>query len=139
MSEILAYVHLVPGAAPPERMPLPLRAVVIVESQATAGWQALVSDWLVESGCLYMMAWGIDCSTWDDSVDKANSERFDYGEIPEDQFVMTTWHSDESISEVFWFAKNVAHHPTIALAQTALIHIAAEAAGDRILQAYDEA
>ena len=54
------------------------------------------------------MAWGVDCSLWDDSVDHADLERFGYSDIPEDEFVMTTWHEGDTLEEVFWFARHVA-------------------------------
>src|SRR3546814_2317896 len=68
------YFHLRPGHSPPELHGAPYRAVVIIEAPVTAEWRSLVSAWLVKSGCLYMMAWGPDCSLWDDSVDYARSE-----------------------------------------------------------------
>ena len=71
-----------------------------------------------------MLAWGNACSSWDDSVDIANLEEFDYGEIPEAKLVMTTWHEKESIKEVFWFAKNNAFHPLVELKNTLLLDIA---------------
>jgi hypothetical protein len=51
------------------------------------------------------MAWGLDCSLWDDSVDYANIEKFETDEIPDEQFVMTTWHTDDTLEEVLRFAK----------------------------------
>jgi len=140
MPDTPAYVHLVPGKPVPALdSPFPFRAVVVVDGQVTQDWQSLVSDWLVQSGCLYMMAWGFNCSSWDESVDLSNLEIFGYGEIPDDQFVMTTWHADEPLSEAFWFAKNTAFHPTIELKQTVIVHISAEPAADKMLEAYDEA
>jgi len=140
MSDTPKYVHLAPGTTPPSLDGIkPFRAVVIIDAPVTQEWQSLVSDWLVHSGCLYMMAWGRDCSSWDDSVDLANLQNFDYGEIPDDDFVMTTWHSDEPLSETFWFSKNTAFHPTIELEQSVLVHIAKTASADQLLQAYDEA
>lgn len=58
---------------------------------------------------------------------------------PDDQFVMTTWHADEPLSEVFWFAKHSAFHPTIDLEQTILVHVAATAKEQEFVQAYNEA
>ena len=140
MSETIKYIHLSPGDHVPRLdVTSPFRAVVIVENQVVPEWQGTVSDWLVQSGCLYMMAWGIGCSSWDDSVDMANLEAFDYGEIPEDRFVMTTWHSDEPLSDVFWFAKNTASHPTIDLDTTVIIHISKEPSASAMMEAYDEA
>ncbi len=73
-----------------------------------------------------MMAWGVNCSQWDDSVDMANIEEFNFGEIPEDRFIMTTWHTDAALAEVFWYSKNNAFHPTVKLKRTILLHICVE-------------
>jgi hypothetical protein len=104
----------------------PYKAVVVIDLAVDAGWQTRVSQWLVESGCLYMMAWGADCSSWDTSVDEANMRRFDYGDIPDDDFIMTTWHDDEPLAEVIWFAKVAAHHSTVEIDNVLFLHIGAE-------------
>lgn len=101
----------------------PFKAVLIAEIEVSKDWQTAASDWLVRNGCLYMMAWGVGCSSWDDAVDHANLALFGYGDIPEEAAVMTTWHADESLSEVFWFAKCCARHPVIAIRNTILVHI----------------
>ena len=54
----------------------PFRAVVVIDEAISDEWQIKTSKWLVNSGCLYMMAWGNDCSSWDDSVDYANLEEW---------------------------------------------------------------
>lgn len=102
----------------------PYKAVVVIEETVSRASQEAISKWLVDTGCLYMMAWGPDCGSWDTSVDEANIEKFGYGEIPEDAFVMTTWHEKEPLEEVFWFAKNSASHPTKELENTLLLHLA---------------
>jgi len=117
----------------------PFQAVVIAETPCSPGWQALVSQWLVRSGCLYMMAWGPECSSWDDSVDVANLEEFGYGEIPDDRFVMTTWHESEPVQEVFWFSKHSAHHPAMPLRSTVLLHISEQDKEREFLSLYAEA
>ena len=86
-----------------------------------------------------MMAWGKDCSSWDDSVDIANLERFEYEDIPENQFVVTTWHEDEPLAEVFWFSKNSSNHPNEVLKSDLLLHIAAGPRESELLRAYAEA
>ncbi|HEY5995086.1 MAG TPA: hypothetical protein VIU46_10870 [Gallionellaceae bacterium] len=119
------YLHLKSGAALPALwVPPPFRAVVVAETAVPPQWQSEVSDWLVRAGCLYMMAWGENCSSWDDAVDMANLEQFDFGEIPREQFVMTTWHEHDALEEVFRFAKNSAVHPAARLDGTLLLHIA---------------
>lgn len=140
MSPSLLYLLLPPGKALPDLGRIsPFRAVVIIESRVGADWQWMVSQWLVRSGCVYMMAWGIDCSGWDDSVDIANLEGFDYGEIPEERFVFTTWHSDESLAETFDFCKRHALHPAVDAAGTVLLHIAEFGNESEMLQSYAEA
>lgn len=70
-----------------------------------------------------MMAWGQNCHSWDTSVDLANIDQFGGKEIPDESFVMTTWHEDESLDEVFWFAKHAAHHDTQELKNVAILHL----------------
>ena len=123
--ETLLYVHLPSGSELPT---LPsdqaFRGVLIVEAPVTVQWQDRVSKWLVDSGCLDMMAWGPGCSSWDDSVDWANIESFESGDIPEDRFVLTTWHEGQSLEEAFDFCKACAKHPVVPLPVVMLIHIA---------------
>jgi hypothetical protein len=121
------YLRLKPGDTPPELEDFsPFRAVVIIEADVEAEWQAAISRWLADSGCLYMMAWGRDCSSWDISVDLANLAHFNYGDIPEDEFIMTTWHDDDPLEEVLWFAKTTAYHPTIGLPNILFLHVGTE-------------
>lgn len=138
MSNIV-YLHLSPGADLPEVSSLePFRVVVIVEAEVSSSWQSAVSEWLVRSGCLYSLAWGENSISWDNSVDMANIEQFDFKEIPENKFVMTTWHEDETLSEVFWFCKNNAFHPTVELKHTMLLHIAVHPREQEIVGTYAE-
>lgn len=110
--------------------------VVIVEAEIPDEWQARVSDWIVRSGCLYMMAWGINSSSWDDSVDWANIDQFGTDSIPEASFVVTTWHDDEPLEEVFWYSKNCAFHSVVNLERTIILHISKEERRDELLLAY---
>ncbi|MDO7844085.1 hypothetical protein Q5H94_17290 [Sphingomonas sp. CA1-15] len=112
---------------------------MIVEQKVTDDWRGQVSAWLVANGCLYMMAWGDDCSRWDDSVDYANLDDFDYGDVPDDRFVMTTWHERERLAEVFWYAEHCAWHPTIELQATVILDISAEAREAEMLSLYESA
>lgn len=86
-----------------------------------------------------MMAWGRDCSLWDDSVDLANLEEFEHGDIPDDRFVITTWHDAEPLSEVFWFASHTAHHPDVGLEQTLIVDISPGDRGERLLTEFEKA
>lgn len=83
-----------------------------------------------------MVAWGIDCKAWHDSVDDANRDAFDFGHIPEDRFVITTWHNREPLSEALWFAGFCANHPDVKLNKTMIIHVASEEQSSGMLETY---
>jgi hypothetical protein len=137
MTQQVVYQRIEPGASPSEiAVPPPFRVVIVADAEGTAEWQMQISEWLAQSGCLYMMAWGINCSSWDDSVDIANIKAFEHGEIPEDSFIMTTWHEDEPMQEAFWFAKNCAIHSTVKLENTVILHISTQSRERELLDAY---
>ena len=123
--DVPEYVQLLPDRPPPPLGGAPFRAVVIIEAAVRFDWRNLISAWLVESGCLYMMAWGPDCGLWDDSVDWANLAAFDYGDMPDDKFVMTTWHENVPLEDVFLFCACDARHPHVELGRIILVHISA--------------
>jgi hypothetical protein len=134
------YIRIAEGEPLPELKPYaPYRAVVVLGGDYSSEWQDKVSDWLVRSGCLYMMAWGPDCSSWDDSVDWANLRDFDFGDIPDDRFVLTTWHEHESLEDVFWFAGFCASHGTVELRNTVIIHVSARDEGEKMLERFQDA
>jgi hypothetical protein len=136
VSDEITYLRLEPESTLPEITIEPTRMVVIVVAEVSPEWQSLVSDWIVRSGCLYMMAWGFDCSSWDDSVDWANIDKYGDAPIPEDAFVVTTWHSDEPLEEVFWYSKNLAIHPVVDLHRTVILDISTVNRRDQLLKAY---
>jgi hypothetical protein len=139
MVQATRYIHLAPDSAPPEIAAVPSKFVVVVEAEVSGEWQQRVSDWIVASGCLYMMAWGRECSTWDDSVDLANIDQWGAGPVPEAGFVVTTWHDDEPLVEVFWFAKSVAQHACIDLVDTIILDISTASRKDELLRLYEAA
>ena len=118
------YIRLNNGDNFPElSKSLPFKAIVIIEENTSVEWQAAASLWLVQQGCRYMMAWGIKCSTWDDSVDYANLQIFGTEQLQDDKLVMTTWHENETLKDVFIFSRNSALHPTLELNEILIIHI----------------
>jgi len=104
------YIHLEPTTSSFKNLEIisPFAAVVVIDAKVHSNWRKNVSDWLVEKGCLYMMAHGDECSLWDDSVDTANLEVYNGSKIPYHKFVTTTWHDNDSLEDVFYFAKECA-------------------------------
>lgn len=86
-----------------------------------------------------MMAWGQDCSSWDDSVDMENLKAHDYGEVPESDVIMTTWHDDEPLKDVFWFSKYSAVHPKKGRLYSVVIHISDHDRRSDFLARYEKA
>lgn len=134
------YLQLEPTSEVPDISALnPFRAVVIVEENVSLEWQIKISNWLVSSGCLYMMAWGLNCVTWDDSVDLANLEQFNHGDIPDEKIVITTWHENEPLKQVFWFSKHSAFHPDVDIKNNLLLHISKQNNEKYLLDKYTKA
>ncbi|MEO0400429.1 MAG: hypothetical protein AAF224_13520 [Pseudomonadota bacterium] len=132
------YLHLPPKTDPPVLgTEDPFSAVLVVEADVSWAWRAQVSRWLVDSGCLFMMAWGKECSLWDESVDYANLDDFPDGEIPEHRWVYTTWHDDEPKEQVFWFAQHTATHPHANLKKIMLIDISKYDRGAALLKEFE--
>jgi hypothetical protein len=120
----VTYLHLPPGSPMPGFVVArPYKAVIAIEADVTYEWRKAVSEWLVATGCLYTMAWGRECVEWDDSVDYAKLEKFNWGDIPEEDYLMTTWHERETLDEVFWFAKTCATHDHADLSSTLIVDI----------------
>lgn len=78
--------------------------IVACDSSLTPEQQANLSAQLVAMDCRYMLAWGTNASSWDDSVDMAFINTDPNFDPPSDRLVMTTWHDIETIQEVVWFA-----------------------------------
>lgn len=132
--EAARYLHLKPGDAPPRLEGVaPFRALVIIECDVSPQWRDQVSDWLVHSGCRYMLAWGLNCSDWDDNVDESSLA------LPENDLVMTTWHANDSLEETFRFCQTWAKHPSLHIERTYLVHISPEGRGPELLKAFSAA
>lgn len=130
------YIHLFPGSALPDLAGIaPFKAVLVAECEVAPEWRFRVCDWLVRSGCLYAVAWGVKCEAWHDDVDFAHIAMFNYEPAPDDKFVMTSWHAGEPLSEAFWFCEMCALHPTIQL-EPWIVHIASESRESETIAAY---
>lgn len=135
MNDSADYVRIAPGEGLPDISEYaPFRAVVVLDKQPKQEWETEATRWLVAQGCLYMMAWGDGCSRWHDSVDWAHLEAFDFGEIPDDRFIMTTWHDDEPLIDVFWYAQFSAEHGDVSLESSLVVHVGVTDRRDEFLQ-----
>ncbi|WP_431048537.1 DUF7684 family protein [Roseateles sp. L2-2] len=131
------YRHVDPdGSLPALSARAPFRAVIVADVPVTPAQQSRISHWLVAEGCLYAMAWGVAASSWDDAMDWSCLEKFDYGDVPAHGSVMTTWHDDEPLSEVFDFAIRCASHPAEPLSELIVVHVAVAADPGRIQAAF---
>lgn len=132
------YVHLRPEQPAPEIATRPRRAILISDVAVGEEWLDQIAEWIVATGCLYVVAWGVHCERWHDSVDWAVLRAFDFGDVLDERFVMTTWHSDEPMSDAFWYAGHCATHPDVELGETIILHVSDEAQASEILKAYAE-
>lgn len=58
-----------------------------------------VAERLLGAGCVYAVCWGPDCERVHDIFDEVDLAR-----RPDGPWAMTTWHTDQPLSEVIWFA-----------------------------------
>lgn len=101
----------------------PTRFLLIAEETTSQQYKGSIAKTLVRGNCLYFLAWGSECEAWHDAVDAANYGLFEFKSIPDERLIATTWHHDEPLSEVFWFAKKQAFHPEVELRRTVLLHV----------------
>lgn len=102
-------VHLIPGDAVPS-FALGEEFKCVIWSTVAMGcdWRMQVADKLVADCTRYMMAGGLDGSTWDDAVDYADILRFPDFMTTDETLVMTSWHDGESLAAVLRFALRAA-------------------------------
>ena len=112
------------------------KCLILIEREVADGHRNEVSKTLVNAGCLFAMAWGFECSEWDDSVDWAFLEHYNFGEYPEEKFVMTTWHDDDTLEETVTFAKHCAQYSDVQLDNTLVLDFGKHERGDYIENLY---
>ena len=124
----------VPISIPPEMTRF--KCLILIEREISGDYRYEVSKALVKAGCLYSLAWGIDCSAWDDSVDWAFLERHDFSDCPEEQDVTTTWHNDETLEETVKFAKHCTEYSSVKLDDILVLDFAHQERGEFIEKLY---
>ena len=83
--------------------------------------QSVIAQLLVEAGCLYFMATGPEARSWQDAVNLANLQAWDFGKIPDDKLIICTHHGNESLKDVFWYCKHTAMHPCAPLDEVCIM------------------
>jgi hypothetical protein len=83
---------------------------------------------LIRRGASYVCCWGPGCERLHDCFDEADVAL--HGGETERRLVMTTWHADESLGEVLWFALNAAVPAPAYQADTRSVVAAAVARSD---------
>ena len=140
LNQSIRYLHLNPNNELPALEGLQqFKAIIIIEAEVPEMTQWEICRWLVVSGCVYALAWGLECRAWEEAVEEAALEAVNYEDVPEEQRVMTTSHEDEELSEAFWFAKHRAVHPAHELRDTLILHIADTPRRDEIEAEYRDA
>ena len=86
------------------------KCLILIERKVGEAYQYEVSKLLVETGCRWSLSRGLDCISWDDSVDWANIDQFTGTTIPEDNLVVTTWHERDTLEEVVEFSTQCRDH-----------------------------
>lgn len=112
------------------------KCLILVERDVGEDYRNEVSDTLVKSGCLFSIAWGRDCSAWDDSVDWAFLELYDFGDYPEQKAVITTWHDKETLEEVIRFAKHCTDYASVKLDDILVLDFVGQERGALIERLY---
>jgi hypothetical protein len=106
---------------PPIEKLRPFKAILVAEIDMSDSRRSEVCKWLVEAGCRYFMAWGRECERWHDFMDEVYLTSWDF-RPPDDALLITTWHADQALAEVFWFARYVAVHPATGLRNILIVH-----------------
>lgn len=117
-NEKLVYYAVENDSQLPKFCPnFPFKALVIIDREIIKEVRFAWADWLVENHCRYMLAWGFECSKWDDDVDdtvvmkkiELKNQHFNsWQNIPlSDYHIMTVWHEQETLDEVIDFILRV--------------------------------
>ncbi len=115
----------------------PFKVVFVGEDRVSPERCSEVCAWLVDSGCLYAMAWGEACDEWYGAIQQANRQAHAAEQIPDKSLIIATVHADESLRDTFWFARYTAMHPCFPLDNLVLLHVGAKANKKEVLAIYE--
>ena len=122
----------------------PFKVVLALEIDCSETRKLSIAEWLVSSGCRYVMVCGEDHESWKAVIRKVNLAFFDIGQhnienLQSSDFIMVTPHVHEKLRSVFWHAKKVARHPDVKMEQVVTIHIANQNRSVEYLAMYEKA
>jgi hypothetical protein len=80
--------------------------LVVDDTSITDEEQSHLSSQIIQEGCRYAVCAGHRCSTWDDSIEWALLSRYPDFNPPDERFVMTSWHDNETLDDVVFFFLN---------------------------------
>lgn len=110
----------------------PFRAIIVSEESISEEQRKLVSDWLVSSGCVMMMVWGEDSSSWEHQVLQSKWEAIESGLVAENFHIMILCFPDEPLSDMFLISGS-----GVDMASNVLIlHISSTDKKDELLAEY---
>ena len=93
---------------------------------------------ILKANCKYLVAGGENCEEWHDETDIININLYPNFQVPESEDVMTTWHDNEPLKEVIWFALNNTNFDYYDFNKFLLIQIDAKFSNDEIKKIVDE-
>lgn len=99
------------------------RCLIVAESRVSSLTRSLISTWIIEQGCQYMLVCGVEADLWEDAFDKSGLALKVSGKRSDANFVISVSYGDENLSEVIWLAKNASFHPSFELGNTFVFHI----------------
>lgn len=89
----------------------PFVCMVYLNQDTTKEEMILVANWLISSGCRYVVCGGNNCELLHDIIDETSViKNIDENK---DELVMTTGHENEPVEEVVWFWLNLTNFDDI--------------------------
>lgn len=130
------YVYISPQGRIPKRQVEPYLCLLVADKKVSGEKIVEIADWLLKTSCLYLMAWGEQSTSWNDAVDMANLKAFNFAYIQDEKFIITTWHDNETLYDVFFFAQTCATHMAVNLEKTVILHIAQQPNQEKLINLF---
>jgi len=77
----------------------PTLLLCVVDESDSDTERDYVSAAIIGAKCRYAVCWGNDCSAWDTAIDCAHIETDGNFDPPDETFVMTTWHEEQTVED----------------------------------------